>query len=87
MIATPGIFRISDPSKLLWGIVDQYLAFVSAGWINARQDLHQSRFSGSVLTHQRMKLTRIERKADAVEGFYSRKFLDDVFHFEQRHTI
>ncbi len=33
-----------------------------------------------------MKLTNIQRKADAVKRPDARKLLDDIFHFEERHN-
>ena len=57
MIADPRVFRITDmPRNCCSLVINEYLALIRARRIDARQHLHQRRFSGTVLADQRMKL-------------------------------
>lgn len=50
--------------------------------VDAGQDLHQRRFSGSVLAHQHMHLARAQLKVHAAQYLYPRKGLGNVCHFQ-----
>src|SRR5258706_5086192 len=80
-------FGVAYTAKMLLLIIDQNFAFKCALGIDAGKHLHQRRFTGAVLTDKRVKFSRIERKAHAVECLNAGKFLDDRTHFEERFFI
>src|SRR5690606_15212991 len=55
---------------------------VLAMGIDARQDLHQRRFAGTVFANQRVNFAAAYRKGDVVERLHARKILGDVAHLE-----
>ena len=54
-----------------------------SGRVDAGDDLHQRRFAGAVLAHQRVHMAALQAERDVVERQHAGKGLADVLDFEQ----
>ncbi len=51
--------------------------------IHPKEDIHQGRFAGAILTHNRVNLTRPDGKLDVLEHLRAIIAFADVSHFQQ----
>ena len=75
-----GIFNVM---KFAYFAVVNYVAFIGAKRINSAENVHQCRFTGTVLADQRMDLSLFNLKVDVVECLNARKSFGYAFHFKQ----
>src|SRR5688572_757172 len=78
------LFSLADIRKPLLNAFDRDLTTVLRMRIHAAEHLHQSRLAGPVLTNQRMNLSAMKIKTDAIESANTRERLSDVQHLQKR---
>ncbi len=79
-----GLLAVRDAGEAPFLALEPDLAGVGAVRIDAAQDLHQRRFAGPVLAHQRMDLAAFHAQIDVLERIDARKRLGDPPHFKDR---
>ena len=80
----PHRLAVRDLAKLGQRAVVMDFAVIAARRVDARQNLHQGRFSGAVFAHKRVDFTRHHGEIDGVERLDPRKGLGDGAHLKQR---
>src|SRR5688572_18473615 len=77
-------FSFADIRKQLLNAFDRDLTTVFRVRIHAAQHLHQSRLAGAVLPDQRVNLSAMKIKTNAIESANTRERLGDVQHLQKR---
>ena len=79
-----GLLAVRDAGEAPFLPLEPDLAGVGAVGIDAAQNLHQRRFAGPVLAHQRMDLAAFHTQIDVLKRVDARKRLGDPPHFKDR---
>ena len=75
-----GVLRVQRRPEIDAPAVEIHLALLRA--VYAGDDLDKGRFSGAVLSHQRVNLACLELKADPIQRLDARKDLGDALQLE-----
>ncbi len=75
-------FAIGDGMEVSFLALENDLAFIIAGWVDARKHLHKRGFSGAILAHQRVDFAMLDGEIDVFERVDARKAFGDAAHFE-----
>ncbi len=79
----PEMFTVGNTSKASQLSVIVNLTVIAALRVNARKNLHQGGFSGTIFTNKRVDLTFGNFEINVIQRFDPGKSLGDIAHFQQ----